>query len=116
MYITFKLVSLTSGHGGQMLATSGYVWEGPGGEVPRGWSIWILVILCGCVGSLCKHLSYFVYKLFYNIPIGHVLTPWPRGSLRGWAGRPAPPCAGTFQLVESWGSEVRDPGHWGVHA
>lgn len=48
MYMTFKLLSLTSGDGGQMLAISGYFWEGPGGEDPRGWSIWILVILCGC--------------------------------------------------------------------
>lgn len=42
MYITSKLVSLTSGDGGQMLATSGYLWEGPGGEDPRCWSIRIL--------------------------------------------------------------------------
>lgn len=61
-YITSKLMSLSPGDGGQMLATSGYLWDGPGREDPRCWSVWILVILCGCVGSLCKHLSYFVHN------------------------------------------------------
>lgn len=33
----------------------------------------------------------------------------------GWEGQPCPG-AGTFQLLGSWGSEVRVPGHWRVQA
>lgn len=33
----------------------------------------------------------------------------------GWEGH-SYPGAGTFQLLRSWGSEVRVPGHWGIQA